>query len=776
MLDLIITRNDRSVVGAINVWPPEMSDHFPICFSIKIRKPPIVERTITYRKINAINIDAFREDVGKSSLLQHPHDNLDDLVSQYNQDLSEILDKHAPLIKRTVRLRPHCPWFNEELLQAKRRKRKAQKKAARTKLTIDREILQNERNIMNKLCKEAKAHYYQDMITTNAGNQKALFKIAKELLHKCKSCKLPSFPSPEETANVFINYFRDKIQTIQQSFTSTHSTSERYQQINQNANSQNQPAHQSPNWLPMVSFELVNTDLLKKQILSGNSKTCALDPIPTSLLKKIIDDLLPTLEKIVNKSLSTGWFPTPLKKAIVTPILKKATLDKEILKNYRPVSNLPYLGKLLEKVAVKQITGYKKDNNLYSVFQSAYREYHSTETALVKIMDDVLNSLDRQKCVMLVMLDLSAAFDTIEHQILIERLQADFNVIGTPLSWMRSYLSNRTQAVVVEGVSSEELELSVGLPQGSSVGPSEYVTYSTPVFSIVERFGINVHMYADDTQLYLELNPEDYINAASQMESCLEELKVWMNDNHLKLNEDKTEYLMIGRPSSINRISVPLTLNVGTSVIHASKVAKNIGVVFDTELSMVPHINNLCNQCYVQLRNIAKIRANLTEDTAATLMHAFVSSRLDGCNSLLYGLSDCEIKKLQRVQNSAARIVCGLKKHDHITPALKRLHWLPIQQRITYKICVMVFKTRLCEAPRYLQDIIKPYMPSRHLRSSNANLVQSVKARTRFGERSFRVAGPKLWNGLPSSLRAMTDIEDFKKDLKTYLFRTAFDL
>ena len=132
------------------------------------------------------------------------------------------------------------------------------------------------------------------------------------------------------------------------------------------------------------------------------------------------------------------------------------------------------------------------------------------------------------------------------------------------------------------------------------------------------------------------------------------------------------------------------------------------------------------------------------------------------------------------MQNSAARIVCGLKKHDHITPALKRLHWLPIRQRITYKIRVMVFKTRLCEAPRYLQDLEDIYyqtlMPSRHLRSSNANLVQSVKARTRFGERSFRVAGPKLWNGLPSSLRAMTDIEDFKKDLKTYLFRTAFDL
>ena len=191
---------------------------------------------------------------------------------------------------------------------------------------------------------------------------------------------------------------------------------------------------------------------------------------------------------------------------------------------------------------------------------------------------------------------------------------------------------------------------------------------------------------------------------------------------------------------------------------------------------MVPHINNLCRQCYVQLRNIAKIRSNLTEDTAATLMHAFVSSRLDSCNSLLYGLSDCELKKLQRVQNSAARIVCGLKKHDHITPALKKLHWLPIQQRITYKICLMVFKTRLGEAPRYLQDIIKPYIPARHLRSSNANLVQAGKARTRYGERSFRIAGPKLWNNLPNSLRALTDVDDFKKDPKTYLFRTAFDL
>jgi len=391
-------------------------------------------------------------------------------------------------------------------------------------------------------------------------------------------------------------------------------------------------------------------------------------------------------------SLSAGIFPSPLKKALVTPLLKKTSLDKEILKNYRPVSNLAFLGKLIEHVVVQQLTGHKRRNNLYAVYQRAYREGHSTETALLRIMNDILLLIDGKKCVMLVLLDLSAAFDTLEHSVLLSRLENENCVSGNVLAWMRSYLHNRTVSVIIEGVQSRPTSLTVGLPQGSKVGPSEYLTYSSPIFDIAHKHQINIHMYADDTQLNLGFDSDNFNEAARKMEKCLEEIKEWMWLNHLKLNEDKTEYLLIGRSASLKQIPEPNTLCLGASVIEPTRSAKNIGVIVDAELSMIPHVNNICKACYGQLRSIARIRPNLTEEATKTLVHSFVTSRLDSCNSILYGLSDQTLHKLQLVQNSAARIVTRTKRHEHITPILKRLHWLPIKYRIVYKICLTVFK------------------------------------------------------------------------------------
>lgn len=216
-------------------------------------------------------------------------------------------------------------------------------------------------------------------------------------------------------------------------------------------------------------------------------------------------------------------------------------------------------------------------------------------------------------------------------------------------------------------------------------------------------------------------------------------------------------------------------LHFGNSVIRPSSKAKNIGVTLDTELTMLPHISNVCRSCYGQLQSVARIRPHLTEEAAATLIHSFVTSRLDNCNSLLYGLSDQALHKLQLVQNSAARIVTRSKAHEHITPILKRLHWLPIKYRIKFKICLTVFKCLQGKAPQYLCDLIRPYQPSRTLRSSDAGLLQPVRANLKtYGYRSFAVAAPEQWNYLPQGLRDSKELEQFKKDLKTHLFQLAF--
>ena len=494
----------------------------------------------------------------------------------------------------------------------------------------------------------------------------------------------------------------------------------------------------------MSDFQPVPEQDIRKLILAGNSKCCSLDPIPTTLLKEHIDTLLPSITKIVNTSLANGYFPLELRSATVTPILKKPSLDKEVYRNYRPVSNLPYIGKLIERIVVKQLNEYRADNDLFEKCQSAYKEFHSTETALLKILSDLLVAMDDRKCSLLVLLDLSAAFDTVSHDILLENLKDDFGITGPVLSWMKTYLSDRTQSVAINGVSSAPQELGIGLPQGSIVGPSEFPTYSSPLFDIAHRHDVSIHMYADDTQLYLSFKPEEYASAKARMEACLAEMKEWMAGNHLKLNEDKTEYLVIGTKMSLKKITDPLEIVIGDATIKASDHAKNIGAVMDSNLDMESQVHNIVRSCYIHLRNIAKIRPNLTEDSCATLVHAFITSRIDNCNSLLAGIPDKLVQKLQLILNNAARIVTRCNKYDNVTPILKRLHWLPVRYRIQYKICLLTLKSLHGRAPTYLAEMLEPYQPGRSLRSANHAMLKVPRSRLKnAGDRSFKVMAPK---------------------------------
>jgi hypothetical protein len=218
------------------------------------------------------------------------------------------------------------------------------------------------------------------------------------------------------------------------------------------------------------------------------------------------------------------------------------------------------------------------------------------------------------------------------------------------------------------------------------------------------------------------------------------------------------------------------TINVGGSNVCASKSARNIGAIMDTKLTMVEHINTICKSSYAQLRAISQIRKFITKDAAATLIHTFVTSRLDNLNSLLIGLPNYLITKLQFVQNHAAKIVMKKKKFDHVTPLLKELHWLPIVYRIQFKILLLTFKCLHGKAPMYLSSLLQRYSPKRALRSTNKHLLvnKSAKGKT-YGNRAFSVAAPKLWNNLPSDLRRCTKLATFKNKLKTVLFRRAFD-
>lgn len=545
---------------------------------------------------------------------------------------------------------------------------------------------------------------------------------------------LPSGSSPKETTQNLSNFFTSKIENIRDEIRSNQTDNAKEHEIEPQTNSR------LSNFLPASQEEV------RKIIQSSPNKSCELDPIPTWLLKSCLDKLLPVITNIINESLSSCHVPTEFKSAVIRPLLKKPDLDPNVLKNYRPVSNLPFISKVLEKVVDKHIGDHLAENSLHEPHRSAYRKLHSTDKALLKVHNDILQSLDNNCVTVLVLLDLSAAFDTIDHTTLLSRLENLYGIKDNALSWISAYLHGRQQTVCVEGELSDPVTMNFGVPQGSVLGPKYFTMYTKPVGAICGKHGLVHHFYADDSQLYISFKPIDIVSkseAINRVESCPTEIILWMNRNMLKLNAEKTEVMLFSSKNNLKHVE-NMTITVDeTSILASNDSIRNLGAHFTPQMDMEKHVNTVCRSAYHQLRNIGRIRKYLTTDATKTLVNCLVTSKLDYCNSLFFGIPKLTMNKLQRVQNTAARIITKTPRHDHIIPVLKELHWLPICQRIDYKVLLYTYKALHGQCPQYIIDLLCVYRPARDLRSSSSlTLVVPCTRTVTFGNRSFSHAAP----------------------------------
>ena len=241
-------------------------------------------------------------------------------------------------------------------------------------------------------------------------------------------------------------------------------------------------------------------------------------------------------------------------------------------------------------------------------------------------------------------------------------------------------------------------------------------------------------------------------------------------ETQVKLNDDKSEFIRISSPHNSKEIN-GIKIKIGEETLIASSSVRNLGVVMDCIFNMEAHITSVCQACYFHLRNIGTIRRYLTVDTALQIIHSFVTSKLDYCNSLLYGLSDKSLFRLKKVQNTAVRIIIYCHSWDDITPHLKTLHWLPIHLRIKYKILLLTYKALNGLAPAYLRNLLVFRATPYSLRNEAKKDLDTPKTRMKtYGDRAFSAAAPILWNGLPDEIRSETELPGFKSKLKTHLF------
>ena len=333
------------------------------------------------------------------------------------------------------------------------------------------------------------------------------------------------------------------------------------------------------------------------------------------------------------------------------------------------------------------------------------------------------------------------------------------------------------QSVYINGTKSTPHDLPFGVPQGSVLGPLLFTLYTIPLGQIASKYGLSYHIYADDTQLYIAFRPSDQAstnNIIIRIQNCFAEIKTWMSENLLKLNGDKTEFLIMTLKKHQNNIEIEY-LELDSVRIYPADSVRNLGAMFDKLLNMEAFVNAKCKSARYCLRNISRVRRGLTTAATETLVNAYVTSKLDYCNVLLNGLPSKLISRIQKVQNYAARVITFHPLRESITPILAHLHWLPVEQRVQYKVLLYVYKAVNGNAPQYISQLLQPYIPSRSLRSADKGLLVEPEFRLNsYGGRAFEISAPRLWNALPEKCRAANSVNIFKRELKTHLFRHAY--
>jgi exonuclease III len=767
-LDLVITPLSLSNNVAVSLCDYNISDHTAVIACITVPSFQQSKRPAhTYRPIGKIDIESFCSDLKQTVMFSMPSEDVNIFASQIEQSFSVILDVHAPL--RTTNRAPRSErWQDDHIDELKSRRRFFERRFLRSKSCVYKRLHRLACKTANAAINQKHREHYASMLnvcSSATGNNKIAWKTVSKLLTGSQNRLDADLASHHTLSQDLQQFFIDKVENISldisrlvQSPASGHCL---YDQCCF--------THQLNSFIPVTAAEV------KHAIINSPMKSSGSDFIPTSLLLKCIDTVIDPITRLFNMSLKTGVFPDTFKSARITPVLKKSGADPQLFSNYRPISNLNFLGKVLERIVLQQLNKHLDTEPNFNIYQSGFKVCHSTETALTKITSDILTAMDKKFVTILTLLDFSAAFDTITHKVLIDRLCALCNIQSFALNWFNSYLGGRTQSVYMGQMHSDSKPVTRGVPQGSVLGPVLFTIYTAPIQNIISLHGLTGHFYADDTQLYISCKPEDVLTAKIKLEACLKDIVNWLLHNNLALNANKSELLVFGTKQQLGKLKELPKIQVNGVTLTASQSAKDLGVWLDPSLTYDKHIGMICKSCYFYIRKLSHIRRYLSQKSSAAIAAALVASRLDYCNNLLYGTTASNISRLQKIQNSLARVVCRLPYKSQVTPALRKLHWLPVKQRIEYKVALLSFMALHESKPTYLANSIALRQPAAYALRNHAKLDIPHGIRSCSGERAFTAAAPHIWNSLPINVITAASLSIFKSRLKTHLFNTVYN-
>ena len=510
----------------------------------------------------------------------------------------------------------------------------------------------------------------------------------------------------------------------------------------------------------------IDYDALERAVMSmRNTSSCGADGICVRAIKLCFHAIGVPLLNIINTCLANNDYPSAWKHSLVVPIHKSGPASDPA--NFRPISLVPVIAKIVERIVQRQLHVYLSQNHLFSSAQHGFRPRHSTETALISVSDKILSAVDKGEISLLCLLDLSKCFDVINHSKLLDKLQLH----GVDAEWFRAYLSGHTQSVsVVDPVSgrrtqSRPLPNDIGVFQGSALGPLLYSLFANDLSSFAtDAFVIQ---YADDTQVLVSGRKNDVGALIDSMECTLRSLDIWFADNALKVNAAKTQLMVFGSRQNLRTLP-PISVVFRGETLSPEVKVRNLGVIFDPVLTWDAHVAHVVSKCFGILIGLSHIRHHLPQGVISTIVHGLVLSHVRYCISVFGNCTDKNHKQLQKIINFSARVVAGRKKFDHISDVLKGPNWLSSRQLTHYHSLTLLRKVLRWGEPLTLAEELHLSSSSRSRSTRQDGLLHLPRIRSEAGRRRFVYRVPQLFNSLPSNF-ADQSINSFKRSLKLYL-------
>lgn len=761
LIDHVYTSNVDKITSS-GVLHTGVSDHSLIYASwgksIKTRNH--VHNYKVNRKYKNFNADEFDKDLQSVQWCQVTEmKDVNDALSKFESLFLPICNKHAPLRRRRVR-KQKSPWITNDIVNMMRERDKIKKKAISSSSPQIWKSYRAIRNKVNSTIRQSKKSFLTDRICSSKNDSKVIWNTLRHVVPgKSKNENITCLKSQDgehsdakSIANIFNKHFANvgpKLASTIPNMTSNTPTSNVKRTDND---------CEVPNDMNEDNFILkpVNEDLVFKSLQSlSDGKATGTDDLPAKLLKMASMSIVGPITHIINLSITTNVFPHQWKSARICPIFKKG--DCTDPNNYRPISVLPVISKLLERIVFDQLYPFLNSKDLLHDTQSGFRPNHSTCTALINITEDWYNCIDNGEYVGIVMLDLKKAFDTVNHEILIDKL-SDFNLSQDCITWFSSYLSGRTHITCIKGVKSEPTICICGIPQGSILGPLLFIMYINDLPNCVSN--VNVSMYADDTGLYESSKQIDTL--VDKLNQDLSRVDEWLIKNKLSLNVPKCEVMIMGTRQRLSKIdNVDVNVNINGIKLQRVDKCKHLGVTFNKNLTWQDQVDEVRKKALVGIYMLRKTKNLIPSHTQSMLYKSIIAPHFDYCNIVWGTCGTIEHNKLQILQNRSAKIITGAGYYDSATEALTQLKWNPLVDRCKYHESLAMYKIMNDLTPTYLRNRFELKDTRYELRGYKSLVIP--KPNTEYKKRSLSYRGAKSWNNMDINLKQARNVGHFKR-------------